>query len=184
MSEIAKELNKFTETKKPATKVEFTDRLSGPVQAVLNQQIKNELISSQIYKAMACCLDNRGWVNASKVFFKYGQEELTHMDKVYNYLFDMNCKPIVPDCPSQRLTYADITEILTMSLEHEIGVTANWNNIANVALANKDNTTYEISQWFIKEQVEEENKFRDLLYLVDKGIPEWELEEHFKSMLG
>jgi ferritin len=183
MSQIANELNKFTETKKPVTKLEFTDRLSNPVQVVLNQQIKNELISSQMYKAMACCLDNRGWVNAAKVFFKYGQEELGHMDKVYNYMFDRNCKPVVPDCPIQKLEYADIRDVLTTGLNHEIGVTANWDNISNIALDNKDNTTFEFAKWFLSEQIEEEDKIRGLLYLLDKGMPDWRLEEYFADMI-
>lgn len=164
--------------------IENAERLSKQVQEVLNTQIKNELISSQIYKAMSACLDSRGYVNAAKVFFKYGQEELSHMDKICDYMFERNCKPAIPDCPLQRLTYNNIREIIETALKHEIGVTANWENIANVAMANKDNTTHEFSMWFLKEQIEEENKFRDLLFRMNLGLPDWELEHIFQDMLG
>jgi ferritin len=179
-------ISKFANRKpiQSSVKVENQERLSPAVQEVLNTQIRNELISSQIYKAMSACLDSRGYINGAKVFFKYGQEELAHMDKIFAYMFDRNCKPITAECPTQKLTYNNVREIIETALNHEIVVTANWDNIANTALANKDNTTYEFSMWFLKEQVEEEDKFRSLLFQMNLGLPDWELENIFKDMLG
>ena len=168
---------------KSVTKPELIKRLPDPVLNVLNEQIKNELVSSQIYRAMASWLDDKGWSNGSKLFFKYADEELTHMNKIYNYLYDRNCKAIVPECPKVKTEYSSMREILEDSLKHEFEVSANWMNIADVALANKCHVTYEMALWFQKEQNEEEIKFRDLLFKLDLGMPDWAFEQHLGTKL-
>ena len=76
--------------------IEKEGRLSETIIDILNKQIKKELMSSQIYRGMSCWLDNEGWVDAPKYFFTSAQEELTHMDKIYQYLFDRNVLAKVP----------------------------------------------------------------------------------------
>ena len=75
-------------------------RLSPTVLSILNEQIKNELHSSQIYRGMSCWLDDAKWPAGTKLFFKYADEELVHMSKIYQYVFDRNCKAVVPTCES------------------------------------------------------------------------------------
>jgi ferritin len=42
------------------------------------------------------------------------------------------------------------------------------------------NTTYEFSQWFIKEQVEEEEKFRNFIFKMNLDMPDYEIDDMFK----
>jgi ferritin len=163
--------------------IENDKRLSDKILDILNKQIKNELESSQIYRAMSCWLDDNGWIGASKYFFKSAQEELIHMDKIYQYLFDRNCLAKVPTVGAVKQEYKDIKNILEESLEHEIEVTENWENIANLAKNEGDNTTYDFSQWFLNEQKEEEEKFRNLLFKINLDIPKWELDELFEDLI-
>jgi len=159
--------------------IEDKSRLSEKIVKMLNEQIKNELESSQIYRAMSCWCDDEGLIKASKYYFKSAQEELVHMDKIYEYLFDKNCKAVTPACNEVKNSYKDIRTVVEESLNHEIQVTKNWNNIANTALSEKDNDTYALTQWYLKEQIEEENKFRDLIYLIRLDTPRWKIEELF-----
>lgn len=166
------------------SKLEFKPRLQPNIISILNSQIKNELQSSQIYRGMACWLDNAGWTNASKYFIIAADEELVHMNKIYEYLFSKNCKAVTPCCTVVQQEFIDIREVLVKSLEHEITVTANWENIAKLACDSNDKTTMFFSQWFINEQIEDESKFRELLYLIDLDAPKWRIEEEFKELLG
>jgi ferritin len=163
--------------------IENEGRLSEKITTILNEQIKNELDSSQIYRAMSCWLDDQGWVEAAQYYFKSAQEELTHQDKIYEYLFDRNVKPKVPVCSEVEQEFKDIREILEKSLEHEIKVTKEWETIANLAKEEGDNTTYNFSQWFVNEQTEEEKKFRDLLFKLNHEMPQWKLDELFGELL-
>lgn len=158
------------------SKLELVPQLKPEIINILNKQIFNEFQSAQIYFGMSACTDNRGLSNFGKLFLKYGHEEMTHMKKIHEYLMDKNCKPIIPGLPEVKQEYIDLRDVLTSALEHEIVVTSNWNNIAETALKAQDHTTYSFAKWFIDEQVEEENKFRDLLDLLDNGTPIWYLE--------
>lgn len=158
------------------SKLELVPQLKPEIVNILNKQIFNEFQSAQIYFGMASCVDGKGLTNFGKLFLKYGGEEMGHMKKIQEYMMDKNCKPIIPSLPEVKQEYADIRDVLTAALEHEIQVTSNWNGIAETALKASDHTTYHLSKWFLEEQTEEENKFRDLLDLLDNGTPIWYLE--------
>lgn len=162
--------------------IENETRLSAPIINILNTQIKNELESSQIYMGMACWLDDQGWIGASKYFYKASKEELIHMYKIYDYIFDKNCLAKVPAVAEVKQSFKDIREVLELSLEHEIKVTANWENIAEMAKKESDNTTYEFTQWFLNEQKEEESKIRDILFKLNLDMPKYELDELFEEL--
>jgi ferritin len=163
--------------------IEDKERLSKSVSTILNTQIKNELQSSQIYRGMSCWLDDSGWIGASKYYFKTAQEELSHMDKVYEYLFSRNAQAKVPTCVEVKQDFKSIREVLEVSLKHEMTVTKNWEDISDLAKKEGDNTTYEFAQGFLKEQIEEEEKFRNLLYKLDLDMPDWKTDELFEDLM-
>jgi ferritin len=163
--------------------IENEGRLSEKITKILNDQIKNELQSSQIYRGMTCWLDNAGWNDAAKYFFKSSQEELIHMDKIYQYLFDKNVMAKVPTTEEVKQKFESIREVVEESLKHEIEVTKKWEEISKSAEEDNDNTTYEFAQWFLKEQTEEENKFRDVLDKMNLDLPKYEIEYLFKDLL-
>jgi len=164
--------------------IENEKRLSESIIDILNEQIKDELESSQIYKAMSCWLDNNGWKSASEYFFISANEELIHMDKIYKYLFSRNCVAKVPSIGEVEQNFKDIKEVIEKSLEHEMEVSKKWNNISELAKKEKDNTTYEFSTWYLNEQVEEEEKFRDILDKINLDMPKFEIENLFQDLLN
>lgn len=113
--------------------IEQQSRVSSKLVDILNLQIKNELQSSQIYRAMSCWLDDKGWIGASRYYFKTAQEELTHMDKVYEFLFSRNAVAKVPTSDAVKSDFKSIREVLELSLKHEMEVTKNWEAIAELA---------------------------------------------------
>jgi ferritin len=163
--------------------IEDDSRLSEDVAKILNKQIRNELQSSQIYRGMSCWCDDKGWIDASKYFFKSAQEELTHQDKIYEYLFSKNVLAEVPVTEEVKQDFDDIRDVIETSLEHEIDITSNWDKIAELAKEEGDNTTYEFSQWFLKEQTEEEEKFRNMLFKINLDMPKYEIDDMFRDLL-
>lgn len=162
--------------------IETVGRLTDDILGILNAQIKNELMSYQIYMGMTCFLDDAGWIGASKYYSKTAKEELNHMNKIYDYLFDRNVKAVVPVTEDVKQEFSGIREILEESLKHEMEVTKNWNDISEKAKVEGDNTTYEFAQWFLNEQIEEENKFRDILFKLDLDMPDWKIDELFEEL--
>ena len=164
-------------------KIVDEERLSDTILSILNEQIKNELDSSQIYRGMSSWLNDNKWPEGTKLFFQYADEELIHMSKIYQYIFDRNCKAIVPAGNADNAQYADIREIVEGALSHEIEVTDMWEAISSLSKEENDNTTYEFAQWFLKEQVEEEDKFRTILEKMDLDMPNYEIDKLFKEYI-
>lgn len=180
--EVVETTENENETEHTIGEGENAPRLMQTVLDSLNAQIKNELVSSQIYRGMACWLDDKGWIGASKYFFKAGQEELKHMDKIYEFIFDRNSLAVVPGCDAVKQEFTDIRNVVEESLQHEIQVTKQWEGIAQLAKTEGDNTTYAFAQWFLNEQIEEEAKFRDLLFKFDLDMPNWKIDELFEAL--
>lgn len=162
--------------------IEDKARLSQNISSMLNDQIQRELESSQIYRAISCWMDDKGWTGGQKLFFKYADEELVHMNKLYNYFFEKNTKAITPACEQVKGEFESVREIVEYSLDHEMEVTKYWNEIANAAKEENDNDTYTLAQWYLSEQIEEETKFRDILFKMNKNLPDWRVDEIFESM--
>lgn len=52
--------------------------------------------------------------------------------------------------------YDSLLNVFGASLEHEQEMTVRLNDLSDQALAEKDHATYNLLQWFVNEQVEEE----------------------------
>jgi ferritin len=176
------ETNILTEEAKKNS-VEQKPRLSKSITSVLNKQIENELYSSQVYRSFSAWLDDKGWIGGSELFFKYADEELGHMSKIYKYLYEKNARALVPNVKNVPQEFNDIRDLVEKALEHEMRVTKNWNEIANKAKAEDDNDTYSFALGYVNEQREEEEKIRNILFSMDLDMPKWKIDEMFKNLL-
>lgn len=140
-----------------------TTRLSKTVEKLLNEQVQNELVSSQLYLSISNCANSKGLFGAEKFFMNKADEERTHMMKIVEYLKDKGSMPVTPSCPELTKCYSGIKEVMTLSLEHERMITGKLNNIYTTALAEKDNVTVIFMHWFLNEQIEEEGQLMDLI---------------------
>jgi ferritin len=132
--------------------VEQKPRLSKSITSVLNKQIENELYSSQVYRSFSAWLDDKGWIGGSELFFKYADEELGHMSKIYKYLYEKNARALVPNVKNVPQEFNDIRDLVEKALEHEMRVTKNWNEIANKAKAEDDNDTYSFALGYVNKK--------------------------------
>jgi len=156
------------ELKKPTTK--SPDRLGVTIKRLpsvlekdLNDHIQAEVYSSQIYLAMATWCEDNGYFGGAKLFRKYSEEELTHMHKLYQFLLDRDCMPMTPIIDKPQNEYSDILDVIETSYKHEIEVSDSYHVTGDLALKEGCHTTYAFIHWFIKEQIEEEAKFANLI---------------------
>lgn len=162
------------------SRIEQEARLHDNIVSLLNIQAAFELESSQVYRAIACWCNKEGRPAATTYYMNAADEELKHYVKVYEYLFDKNSDGVVAQIPQVKNSYTNITDVLEASLKHEMEVSTRWTCIADAALELKDHDTYALAQWFLKEQIEEENKFRNLLEKVRMDMPDYEIEKLFQ----
>lgn len=131
-------------------------RISDEIEKLLNAQIVNETINSSIYRAMANCLEYNGWDGAVKLYKKHSDEERGHAEKIIQYMQDRDCLPQIAGIPAPQKEYSGIKEIILKTDELEQQTTKQWRDIASSCMKEGDILTFEIAQWFLNEQIEEE----------------------------
>lgn len=146
------------------TTIDNTKRLPQSVILLINKQIGRELESSHLYWSMYIWLNYNGYLNSAKTFKVYAEEERSHADKFIDYLLDKDIKPIIPTIAEQSNSeFVDLVDIIKASYSHECRVTDWLNEICCAANETEDYTTLKFLDWFMKEQIEEEAKFKNLL---------------------
>lgn len=143
-------------------------KLSDKIVALLQRQVKHELENSNLYRHISNWCEYRNLQNLKDFFLKQSNDEIGHYNKFNQYLLDKKIMSSMPQLSGFSDQYKDIYEVLMISLTRETGTTLMIKQIADTAMNEKDHQTYELSLQMLKEQVEEETTFLNLL---DK----WEL---------
>ncbi|MEM9546125.1 MAG: ferritin [Bacteroidota bacterium] len=158
--------------------------LSKRMQAALNEQIKIEAESSQVYLAMASWAEIQpGIDNVTSFFYQHSDEERMHMLKLIHFVNERGGFATVPALPQPQLTFPSIKHAFQSLLNHEIFVSESINKLIDIALEEKDYATHNFLQWYVAEQIEEEALARTMndkleligddkggMYLFDKDI--------------
>lgn len=132
---------------------------------LLNLRIKNEELSSRIYRQMYVELDYYGYSGAAKLWKKYSDEELGHAQMVYDLLLDLDVLPTVPELKAPTSYNGDLPAIIKASYEHEQQITRECQQLYLETLKSGDILAMQLAQKLVTEQVEELAKSK---YWVDK----------------
>lgn len=153
------------------------------VEKALNDQVAMEAFASNYYLAMAAWCDLKGFTGTAKFFYNQSEEERDHMMRIFHYLIEARGKAEAPAIERPQLDYKSLPSIFETALKNEIKVTKSIHKILDVCTELRDYRTISFLQWFITEQVEEENQFQTILdklkiigeegrslYLIDKEL--------------
>ena len=149
--------------------------LSKKMQQALNEQVKIEAQSSQVYLAMASWSEIQpGLDNITGFFYRHSDEERMHMLKLVHFINDRGGFAQIPALDQPQLTFPSLNHAFKDLLKHEEYVSQSINNCVDIALSEKDYATHNFLQWYVAEQIEEESLARtinDKLELIgdDKG---------------
>ncbi|MFV0424505.1 MAG: ferritin [Bacilli bacterium] len=148
---------------------------------LLNDQMNFEFYSAHIYLGMASYCSEQGLDGFENWFKVQYQEEVAHAMKFFDFINSKGGKAIIANFGEVENSFDSILDALKSALHHEEEVTARINSIAKVALENADLTSFSFLQWFIDEQIEEEESVTKIitdvervggegLYLIDKEL--------------
>jgi ferritin len=129
----------------------------------LNDQLNFEFYSAYVYLAMSAHADSIGLKGFASWFYAQYQEEQMHAMKFFEYLQDQSIAVELEAIEKPRKEYNDALEMFTETLKHEQEVTARINDLATLAVEEKDHATNSFLQWFITEQVEEEATVNEII---------------------
>jgi len=129
----------------------------------LNEQINEELFSAYLYLSMSAYFEDiglKGFANWMMIQYK---EETDHAMKIYNYLFSQGVKPKLFAIKEPAEKWNSPLHAFEETYKHEQHITERINYLVDIAEELKDRATYNFLQWYIDEQVEEEENDRDII---------------------
>ncbi|WP_445383311.1 ferritin [Robiginitalea sp. IMCC43444] len=137
--------------------------LTKQVEKALNDQIRVEAESSQVYLSMASWAEVKGLEGIAQFMYKHSDEERMHMLKLIKYVNERGGHAIVTDLSAPKTEYGSFQKLFQELYEHEIFVSNQINELVHVTLQEKDYATHNFLQWYVAEQIEEEALARTIL---------------------
>lgn len=141
--------------------------LKEEIEILLNNQVKMEAEASAKYLAMASWCDQNGYKNSSDYFLRQSNEERDHMLKIFNFILTVGGAAVSPEIGVVEHEYSSFRSVFEAALNSEINVTKSINRIVTASRNVEDYATENFLQWFVNEQIEEEDNARRALELFD-----------------
>jgi len=157
--------------------------VSDTIQDALNAQINRELYSAYAYQALSAQAEEAGLKGVANWFAVQMQEELQHAKKIYAFLLSRQGHVQLGTIEAPPQKFECPLEMFECALEQECALSLKIGELMTLARKEGDHATEILMQWFVTEQVEEEDTARDIvdklklagargegLYLVDQEL--------------
>ncbi|NLT35345.1 MAG: ferritin [Gaiellales bacterium] len=122
----------------------------------INQQINAELYSAYLYLSMATYFEEQGLPGFANWMYMQNEEETFHGMKFFRYLVSRGGRVDLLAIEEPPRSWESPLAVFEQVLQHEQKVTALINGLMTTARELSDYATENELQWFIAEQVEEE----------------------------
>lgn len=143
----------------------ISDRLANK----LNEQIQVEFQSEAYYLGMAAYFEEEDWDGFAHFMKLQAEEEHEHGMKFFDFLAEVDRPIDVPAVEAPRTDYSSIREVFETALEQEQHVTQKIHELVSLSREESDYEAESILQWFVDEQIEEENTMDSLLSQVKRA---------------
>lgn len=137
--------------------------ISEKIEKMLNEQFNREMYSANLYLSICSWFETRDLDGFAHFFRLQAQEELGHAMKQFDYVHRVDGRINMLPVAAPPHEFESILNAFQETLEHEREITHHINNLAKTALDVGDLATYNFLQWFIEEQVEEEENVRNII---------------------
>lgn len=155
--------------------------LNKKLEKAINDQLNFEIESAHIYLAMAGYVATLGLEGFESWLHVQYDEELAHSKKFMEYINERGGRVNITGFGDPENNFKSLLDVFEVSLGHEKIVTAKINNIMKLAHEEQDYAAISFLQWYVAEQVEEEDNFSKLiekiklvkdagLYMLDKEV--------------
>lgn len=148
--------------------------ISNAINEILNEQINKEFYSGYLYLSMSAHLKEIGLYGFASWMRAQAKEEVEHGLKIFDYLINCNSFVTLKQIRMPEFEFNGILSIFNNIYEHEKCITDSVMAVAQKAEEENDRMTLNFVDWFIAEQVEEEEAVKNIikrleLFGEDKG---------------
>lgn len=138
-------------------------KISKTMETAINIQMMNEFDSAFLYLSMSTWFSTNNLPGFAHWCYIQFEEEQEHAMKFHKYLLDREGTPVIGSVDKQKSNWKSPVDIFTNILEQEIKVTALIHDLYEKAQNEKDYTSMSFLNWYLDEQVQEEEQSSDIL---------------------
>ena len=137
--------------------------ISKRLEDAINAQINAEMWSAYLYLSMSAYCQDQGYTGMANWFAIQFKEEQDHAQIFYNYLISRGGRVLLKAIDAVETEWASPLAAFEHTYKHEQHVTSLINNLMHIAVEEKDYASQSRFQWFIDEQVEEEENAVEII---------------------
>ena len=137
--------------------------LSETMTAALNKQINAEAYSAYLYQSMAAWALDQGLKGLANWMDCQAKEEMVHAFKLYNHVAERGGRVLLTAIDGPPTDWDSPVAAAQNVVAHEQKVTGLINALVDLAIGEKDHATRSFLNWFVDEQVEEEDSANEVL---------------------
>ena len=145
--------------------------LSKIIEKSLNDQIRIEAESSQIYLAMASWAETQGFEGVAQFMYAHSDEEREHMLKLVKFINERGGHAKISELAAPPIEFGSFKDMFQELFNHEVAVSKSINDLVDISLQEKDYATHNFLQWYVSEQIEEEALARNILDKIKLNTP-------------
>ncbi len=131
--------------------------ISAKITKALNQQMNREFFNSRLYLSMATYFHSINLEGAAHWMEVQAEEETEHAMRLYKHLLERGARVVLEAIPVPPQDWEKPLAAFQDAYKHECKVTQEFDELVELARAEKDYATEIFLQWFVTEQVEEED---------------------------
>jgi len=137
--------------------------LNKEMEMALNAQVNAEMYSAYLYLSMSAYFQSKSLGGFASWMRVQAQEEMVHAMKLYDFINERGGRVILEPIEAPPTEWDSPLATSEAVYEHEQKVTGLINELVELALEKHDHATNIFLQWFVSEQVEEEDSANDVV---------------------
>ena len=141
-------------------------KMSKKMNGALNDQINMELASAYIYLSMSTYCAEANLKGAAGWLRIQWEEEIAHATKLIDYIGGRGGSTALKAIAQPASKFKSLLDVFEQVLAHEQKVTAAIHKLYELAVAEKDPASQAFLQWYVNEQVEEENSPAEIISML------------------
>jgi len=137
--------------------------MSAVVRDAINNQINEELSASYQYLAMSAYCERQNLRGCARWLRIQSSEEYGHGMKLFDFMIARGCDVELKPLTAPTVNFASLVDVFENVQRQEIAVSQEIDSLYELAFRERAFSAFAELQWFITEQVEEEQQAREIL---------------------
>ena len=137
--------------------------LSPKLEKALNDQINAEMFSAYLYLAMVAYFQEKNLSGFANWMTVQNQEETFHAMKFFKYVAERGGRVTLDALEKPQFEWESPLAAMEAAQKHEAYISGRINTLMDLAIKEKDHATANFLNWFVAEQVEEEDSVNEVV---------------------